>query len=108
MSAPTITGLKGAFLRYRVLALIVGVLTPVVVLIATPLDLIWDQPSLARVIGPIHGFLFMAYLVVTFLLGVKLAWSWKTLGWRMAAGIIPFLTFVVERQVEREVKPLIQ
>jgi integral membrane protein len=103
VTAATTSGLKGAFVRYRVLAIIVGILTPIVVLVATPLDLIWHKEALIKAVGQPHGFLFMFYLVTVFMLGLKMNWSWKVLAWRMAAGIIPFLTFVVERQVAREV-----
>ena len=39
-----------------------------------------DQPALVKVVGPLHGFLFMVYLVTALDIGVRLRWPWLKLG----------------------------
>lgn len=57
----------------------------------------WPQP---------HGFLFMVYAVATFYLSLKVRWPIGKLVLVLLAGCVPFLSFVVERKVEREVRDL--
>ena len=60
MSERTLTG---ALTRYRVMAYVVGVWLIVLVLVAMPLKYLDDSPTMVEVVGPVHGFLYMAYLV---------------------------------------------
>jgi len=55
----------------------------------------WPQP---------HGFIYMAYLVATALLGFKVGWSLTKMVLVMLAGCVPFLSFWVERRVAAEVE----
>ncbi|CAN5379792.1 DUF3817 domain-containing protein [soil metagenome] len=55
----------------------------------------WAQP---------HGFLYMVYLVSTAMLGFELRWSLNKMVGVMLAGVVPFLSFYVERQVTRDAK----
>ena len=55
----------------------------------------WPQP---------HGFIYMAYLLATALLGFKVGWSLPKMVLVMLAGCVPFLSFWVERRVAGEVE----
>jgi integral membrane protein len=55
----------------------------------------WPQP---------HGFIYMAYLVATALLGFKVGWTLPKMVLVMLAGCVPFLSFWVERRVAGEVE----
>jgi integral membrane protein len=91
--------MKAAHTRYRVAAYVVGVMLLVLVLIAMPIKYFGDNSTPVQIIGPIHGWLFAIYLVITFDLARRTSWPLKrTLG-VMVAGTIPFLSFVVERKV---------
>lgn len=99
--------MKGALLRYRVLANVVGVVLLVLVLVAVPLRYLGDREELSKTISPIHGFLYVVYLGVTFDLSRRRGWSLlRTVG-VMLAGTVPFLSFVVERRVTREIQPAV-
>lgn len=56
------------------------------------------------VVGPIHGFLYMVYLVAALHLGLKARWGIGYLLLVLLAGTIPFLSFVVERKVTDRVR----
>lgn len=54
--------------------------------------------------GPVHGFLYMGYLVATVLLGTSVRWRPGRMVLVALAGTIPFMSFVAERSVTGEVR----
>lgn len=54
--------------------------------------------------GPVHGFLYMGYLVTTVLLGTSVRWRPRRMALVALAGTIPLMSFVAERSVTREVR----
>jgi integral membrane protein len=102
--------MTAALVRYRVVAYIVGVLLLVLVGVAMPLKYFADQPTLVAAVGPIHGFVYMAYLVVAFDLAVRAKWTFLRTLVILLAGTIPVMSFVAERKVtswirQREASP---
>jgi integral membrane protein len=83
------------------MAYVVGVALVVLVVVGVPLRYLADQPQLVATVGPLHGFLFMVYLVAAFDVGRRSGWSLVRMGLVMVAGAIPFLSFYAERQVTR-------
>jgi integral membrane protein len=97
-------GVQSALTRYRVAAYVVGVFLLILTLVAMPLEYIAHDKTLVAIVGPIHGFLYMVYLVVAFDLAMRARWPFKyTLG-VLLAGTIPFLSFVAERKVTHRVR----
>ncbi|NUT38054.1 MAG: DUF3817 domain-containing protein [Hamadaea sp.] len=93
--------MNAAHTRYRVAAYVVGVMLVVLVLIAMPIKYFGDNATPVEIIGPIHGWLYAIYLVITFDLARRTDWPlFRTLG-VMIAGTVPFLSFFVERKVGR-------
>ena len=88
-------------MQYRVLAFTTATLLIILVFVGIPLQLAADRPGVVNVVGTLHGFLYLAYLFVAFLLTRKL----KVPKWKMAliclAGTVPFAAFVAERKVTR-------
>jgi len=94
------------FWTYRVLALMVGVLLAFCALVALPLKYLAADGSdlqqfgeAASIMWVVHGWLFMAYFVVTFLLSRRAGWSIRFTILCLAAGLIPLIIFWVERTV---------
>lgn len=54
--------------------------------------------------GPVHGFLYLGYLVCTVLLGTSVRWRLGRMVLVALAGTIPLMSFVAERSVTREVR----
>ena len=94
----------GALARYRVIAYVVGVGLIVLVLIGVPLKYAGGNDSVVAVVGPLHGVLFIVYLLATADLAVRCRWSLLRTGVVMLAGTIPFCSFVAERDVTRRVR----
>ena len=95
--------MKAALSRYRVMAYVVGVGLLLLVCVAMPLKYFAGQPLLVQVIGPIHGFLYAVYLVISVDLAIKARWSIKGTVLVLLAGTIPFLSFVAERKVTHRI-----
>lgn len=94
--------MRSALLFYRVLAYVVGVGLLILVLVAMPLKYLADAPTLVAVVGPLHGFLYMVYLVAAVNLAFRARWSPVKTVLVMLAGTIPFVSFVAERKVTAE------
>lgn len=54
-----------------------------------------------RVVGPIHGTIFLVYLVATIMVGLRCEWTPKTVLLGLFAAVPPFFTVVFERWVIR-------
>jgi integral membrane protein len=95
----------GALVRYRIIAWIVGTGLLVLVLVGMPLQYIGGNETVVAIVGPVHGFLFIIYLGLTFDLARRLRWSFLRMALVMAAGTIPFLSFWTERKVTHDWYP---
>lgn len=98
-----VKGIRGAWLRYRVMAYVVGVLLVILTLVGVPLKYLGDNDLVVRLTGIPHGWLYMVLLITAFDLGRRVQWSWKRLLLIMAAGTVPFLSFVAERSASHDV-----
>ncbi len=98
--------LIGPLLRYRIAAWVVGCILITLIFVAMPLKYLADRPLLVETIGPIHGFAYMAYLVVVYLLSSAARWSWRRTIAVMLAGTVPLLSFWVEHRVTAQVRHL--
>ena len=94
--------MTGALTRYRVMAYVVGCWLVLLVLVAMPLKYLADSPAMVAVVGPVHGFLYMVYLVTVLDLAFRARWSPVRTVLVMLAGTVPFVSFVAERRVSRE------
>ena len=85
---------------FKVMAVIVGCGLLLLVL-GVILRYGFGHPTLSKTWSPIHGFLYILYLVATALLGVRARWSLSRIVGVMLAGTVPFLSFWMERRVAR-------
>lgn len=94
------TKLRGPLTRFRVAALVtgVGLLGLVVVMI---IRYGYGNPTPSAVYSPIHGMVYLMYLVLAIDLGLKARWSVKGTLAVLIAGCIPFVSFLAERMVTR-------
>ncbi|MER7206840.1 DUF3817 domain-containing protein [Streptosporangium sp. NPDC000239] len=95
--------MESALKPFRILAYVVGVMLLVLVTCIV-LRYGFDIAGPSRVVSPIHGFLYMLYLVAAMNLGMKARWSWPYIVGVMLAGTVPLLSFVFERKVTRRVE----
>jgi integral membrane protein len=99
------------FNLYRVLALVVGVLLAFCALVAAPLKYLAEDGSdlqqfgeQASIMWLFHGWIFMLYVVVAFLLARRARWSVGFTLLMLVAGLVPLLIFWVEHRVVQKVR----
>jgi integral membrane protein len=94
--------LTGPLLRFRTAAYVTGfgLLALCFVMV---LRYGFGNPTPSAVYSPIHGVLYMIYLVLTIDLAIKARWSIKSTVLVLLAGCVPFVSFLVERRVTHRV-----
>jgi integral membrane protein len=75
-----------------------GISLLILLFVAMPLKYIWEDPSWVRVVGMIHGVLFVAYVAWAIFVKEIKKWNYKTLGIVILASILPFGTFYIEKK----------
>ena len=93
--------MRAAALRYRVMAYITGVLIIVVCFIGIPLQVAANNTFIVNQIGTVHGFLYIVYIIVAYMLAQKLKMRIGPTVVLLLAGTIPVMTFFVERWMQR-------
>ena len=97
---------RGLLVRYRVMAYTTATLLIILVFVGIPLQFAAGRPGVVNVVGTMHGFLYMVYLVVAFLLTRRL----RVPTWQMLlvllAGTVPFCAFVAERKMTKRFEAL--
>lgn len=96
--------LRGRLTRFRVIAYVVGVFLLVLALVAMPMKYLGDDARAVAIVGPIHGFLYMVYLVLGADLALRARWSLRGTLAVLVAGTVPFLSFLAERIVTRRTR----
>jgi integral membrane protein len=95
--------MHAAVLGYRVMAFTTGVLIIVLCFAGIPLQFAFHHPAIDEYVGQVHGFLYIVYMIVAFLLVLRL--RMRVLSWQtfvlLLAGTIPVMTFIVERWMTR-------
>jgi len=104
MGRPTWAGLvrwdvTGALMRYRVMAFIVGTGLILLVFVGMPLQFLAHQKLGVEIVGTVHGYLYLLYLVMAADLARRAHWRIGRILAVVAAGFVPFLAFVVEHRV---------
>ena len=81
----------------RLLALAEGLSLLLLVGVAVPLKHWFGNPDLVRMLGPVHGLLFLLFVLNTLRVGVEHNWRFATTTWKvLLACLIPFGTFYVD------------
>lgn len=91
--------------RLRIIGFLEGISLLVLIFIAVPLKYIGHDPSVVKTMGPIHGALFLLFIVNAVSVGVAQKWQLKTTSKVLLACIIPFGTFYIDRKILRNTQP---
>ncbi|MBL7977752.1 MAG: DUF3817 domain-containing protein [Bacteroidetes Order II. Incertae sedis bacterium] len=85
--------------RLRIIGFVEGWSYLILLFVAMPLKYIWEMPVSVRVMGTIHGALFVFFMIY-----VTLVWYEKNHSWSWAiksfvASIVPFGTFWADKHL---------
>jgi integral membrane protein len=82
----------------RILAIVEGISYLVLLGVCVPLKYIFDIPEPTRPVGAAHGALFVAYCLWVLIVARQKQWSIGITFISLAASLLPFATFVVEKK----------
>ena len=91
--------MRGALTRYRIMAFVVGTALVILVFVAIPVQYWGHDKTVAEIVAPIHGYLYLVYLAASADLARRAHWRLGRILMVVAAGFVPFLAFVVEHRV---------
>ncbi|MES2503883.1 MAG: DUF3817 domain-containing protein [Myxococcota bacterium] len=87
---------------FQILGRLEGCSFLLLLLFAMPAKYYLQMPIGVRVLGPVHGILFLGYCVAAFTLAVEDGWSLKKHLLAYAAAVVPFGPFLFERYAQAE------
>jgi integral membrane protein len=91
--------LKTKIGRLRILGFLEGVSLLLLIFVAVPLKYGSNDATLTKTLGPIHGALFLLFILNTLSVGVEQKWE-RTTTWKViVACFIPFGTFYIDKKI---------
>jgi integral membrane protein len=88
--------------RLRLLGLAEGLSFLVLMFIAMPLKYLFHQPSAVRVVGSIHGGLFVLYVLAALLVALAQRWRLRRILLALVVSVLPFGPFLLDKRLQRE------
>ena len=92
-----------ALRRLRLVAFLEGSSFLVLLLVAMPLKYLAGYPLAVRIVGSVHGLLFLIFLAALFRAAAERAWPLRRSFAAFVASILPFGTFVFDRSLRQEI-----
>ena len=91
--------------RLRIIGFLEGVSLLILVFVAVPMKYGFNDPSLSKFLGPIHGALFLLFVVLSLGVGIEQNWKFKNTTWKiLVASFIPFGTFYIDNKFLKNIK----
>jgi integral membrane protein len=88
--------------RLRLIGYTEGISLLVLLCIAMPLKYFAGKPEAVKVVGWIHGFLFVLYVIAAFVVYIKNKWPFRRFIVACIAAFLPLGTFVFDAQLKKE------
>jgi integral membrane protein len=88
--------------RLRMIGLIEGISFLVLLGIAMPLKHFAEKPEAVRIVGWMHGILFIGFLVALMLARDAMRWSFRWTGLVLLAALLPFGPFVIDGRLRKQ------
>ncbi|MET0244419.1 MAG: DUF3817 domain-containing protein [Flavitalea sp.] len=89
--------------RLRIIGLLEGISLIVLVFIAVPLKYGLSNDQVTKMIGPVHGALFLLFVFNAVSVAIERRWEFRKITWKvLLACLVPFGTFYVDRKILRK------
>jgi integral membrane protein len=85
-----------------------GISFLVLLMIAMPLKYFFGWPMAVKVVGWMHGVLFVTYIGAVLLAIKAMKWNWFSVGVALAASLVPIGTFVLDKSWKRRENELME
>lgn len=86
---------------FRTISLAEGISLLTLLFIAMPMKYFMEIPEAVKLVGWIHGVLFILYVVMLFVAWINNRWKFLFAAGAFIASLIPFGTFVLEKQFRK-------
>ena len=96
--------MKSSLARFRVMAIIAGVMSLLLWFVDLPVAYLFDNPDWKAAVAWIpfvHGWVYFAYVIVALQFSVKAKWPIRKILWLLLAGTLPVASLIAERRVVR-------
>lgn len=91
--------------RLRLLGFLEGTSLLLLVLVGVPLKYFFDNPSVVKSIGPIHGVLFLLFVFIAIIVSFERRWSFLKITWKVLLScLIPFGTFYIDHTILKDMQ----
>jgi integral membrane protein len=90
----------------RIVGIAEGISFLVLLGIAMPLKYYFDLPLAVKYTGWAHGLLFVLFIIAVFFAIRPMKWNFFSVLVALASSLVPFGTFVLDRQLRRREKEL--
>jgi integral membrane protein len=97
--------MSGAIKRFRVMALVAGVMSLLLWFVYMPAKYLLDNPTIHDYtvwIPMVHGYLYPVYIITAIQFATKARWSLTKMLWLVLAGTLPIASIAAERRVVRQ------
>jgi integral membrane protein len=88
--------------RLRLIGLIEGISFLVLLFVAMPLKYAAGIPEAVKYVGWAHGVLFVLFILALLQASAETDWSLRKMAGAFIASVVPFGTFVLDRQLKRD------
>lgn len=90
--------------QFRVIAFLEGISYLLLLGVAMPLKYLADLPLAVRVMGSVHGALFVVFVVTLARAAWARRWPFTRPAWMFASSLLPFGMLVLDRALKRELE----
>ena len=87
--------------RFRFMGLLEGSSLLILIFLAMPLKYFFEMPEAVRVVGSIHGFLFVSYCLVIAYMTFVVKWPFKYSVIAVIVAFIPFGNIIFDRKLDK-------
>jgi integral membrane protein len=88
--------------RLRWIGYLEGTSLIILMFVAVPMKHFWHEPGLVKSLGPLHGILFLWYVITVLSVAISEKWNFQRTTWKvLIACIIPFGTFYINRRLTK-------
>ena len=91
--------------RIRIIGFLEGLSLLVLIFVAIPMKHLFHNTALSKFLGPIHGAIFLVFVLNTMSLAIEQNWKFRTTTWKIiVACFIPFGTFYIDHKIFKNIK----
>ena len=86
--------------RLRIIGFLEGISLLLLIFVGMPLKHLFGNPSVSQQLGPVHGAIFLLFVINALSVGIEYKWKFRETTWKvLLACFIPFGTFYIDKEV---------